>query len=263
MAGKPWSKEELDIVSSLATKMTCEEVATKIGRTKRAVQHLFNKLGLSKDRCEIGDIVDEWKIIDIYEKDAGYQKITMAKIVSTINGISKDKPLTLLTNKKIGKSVVIRPDLAEQNFKHGLSRHKLYRVYNGIKTRCYNKNQESYKDYGGRGILMCDEWLNDFVNFYNWSIANGYKNGLSIERIDNEKGYSPDNCKWATTKEQSNNRRSTTRFKTMITAWGETKSSHEWSSDPRCVVNISAVYYRIGRGDTPEKAMSTPSQRTR
>lgn len=90
---------------------------------------------------------------------------------------------------------------------HGLCHTKLYKVFDGMKTRCYNKHCDRYKYYGARGIRICDEWLTDFVKFYSWAMENGYKKGLTIDRIDNDKGYSPDNCRWVDMKTQNNNKR--------------------------------------------------------
>lgn len=92
---------------------------------------------------------------------------------------------------------------------HGLSNHPLHSIWRGIKNRCLNSNYYFFKYYGGRGITICDEWKDNFKSFYDWAILNGYKKDLSIERINNNKGYFPANCTFATMAEQSHNRRST------------------------------------------------------
>lgn len=81
----------------------------------------------------------------------------------------------------------------------------LYHIYHGIKQRCFNSKSPGYEYYGGKGITMCDEWLNSYDTFRDWSIANGYKenNGLSIDRIDNDGNYCPENCQWITIGENS------------------------------------------------------------
>ena len=101
----------------------------------------------------------------------------------------------------------ILQNTAKQNFTtHGLSTHKLYDTWHEMKRRCYNTNRPAFERYGGKGIEVCDEWKDDFIAFYDWALFTNWKDTLSIDRIDNAKGYSPDNCRWADPYTQAINR---------------------------------------------------------
>lgn len=108
---------------------------------------------------------------------------------------------------------------------HGKSNTKMYAVWCSMKARCYNNNDKYYKSYGERGVVVCGEWLNDFMNFYEWSMNNGYKDNLTIDRIDVNGNYEPDNCRWVTMKEQNNNKRNNL----YITYNGKTQTAKQWS----------------------------------
>ena len=138
---------------------------------------------------------------------------------------------------------IVREQVIQRNTKHGLYDHRLRRTYKGIKERCYNPNSDDYKNYGGRGIKMCDEWLKDFMAFFNWSIENGYDDKLTIDRRKNDLGYSPENCRWITRKEQCNNKRTNI----ILSLDGESKTIAQWADDGRCVVSDRILRQRIQR----------------
>lgn len=120
--------------------------------------------------------------------------------------------------------------------------------------RCYDPNHIGYSDYGGRGITVCEEW-HQRRKFIEWALTNGYEPHLTIERKDNDAGYGPDNCRFASPKEQARNRSSNI----LLTAFGETKTIVEWSEDPRCTVCYIALAARVRSGGDPERIITTPS----
>lgn len=151
------------------------------------------------------------------------------------------------------KSIMSGIRLSEINRTHGFGyENPLYRKWAKIKDRCYQKSNISYKNYGDRGIIMCDEWKNDFMSFYNWAMANGYKENLTIDRIDVNGNYEPNNCRWATKKEQANNRRNN-----VIIEYNEERHTiQEWCE--KLNVKYSILYNRLRRGWSVEKAFTIP-----
>ena len=125
---------------------------------------------------------------------------------------------------------------------HGLSSGRIYEQWKGIKKRCYNSKGKQYKDYGGRGINVCDDWKNSFLLYFKWAMENGYSETLSIDRINNENDYCPENCKFSTSKEQNNNKRNNIN----ITINGIIKTVPEWSEYSG--VGKEAIYYRYYKG---------------
>lgn len=144
--------------------------------------------------------------------------------------------------------------LNKSRIKHGMNKSRIYNIYICMKERCYNQNAKSYKEYGKRGIRVCDEWLGEdgFKNFYEWSIKNGYADNLSIDRIDVNVGYEPTNCRWATSVMQNNN----TRRNNYITLDGEIHTMAEWCRIKN--VSRSAIVERIKKGWDVEEAFSVP-----
>lgn len=96
-----------------------------------------------------------------------------------------------------------------KNFTHKMSKTRLYYAWYNMRVRCNRDTGKNFKDYKGRGITVCDEWNKDFVAFMEWALANGYTDEMTIDRIDNSKGYSPDNCRWVTMGEQQTNKTTT------------------------------------------------------
>lgn len=138
---------------------------------------------------------------------------------------------------------------------HCSSSSKLYGVWCSMKSRCNNINDKHYLDYGARGISVCNEWNCDYTSFEEWALDNGYADGLSIDRIDNDGGYNPSNCRWTSRKVQAGNRRSNR----VISFRGESHTLSEWSDIVG--INYKTLHNRIRSGWTVERALTENTQK--
>ena len=138
---------------------------------------------------------------------------------------------------------------------HGKSNSRLFTIWQGIKRRCNNQNDQSFDHYGGRGISMCKEWSDDFQSFYEWSMSNGYSDDLTIDRIDVNGNYEPSNCRWATRKTQSRNKRNNH----FVSINGVNQCISDWCKVSP--VSMTTIYQRIRNGWDIEKAILLPNQR--
>jgi hypothetical protein len=138
---------------------------------------------------------------------------------------------------------------------HGEAGSRLHQVWGAMIQRCHNPQARQYHWYGGRGIRVCEEWR-DFRAFRDWALSAGYQEGLSIERLDNDAGYCPENCVWTTQQQQMRNTR-TNRF---VEAFDEVKTVADWAEDERCRVSYWCLWGRLRKCGWPaEKAISTRS----
>lgn len=138
---------------------------------------------------------------------------------------------------------------------HRLSGTPLYRIWRHMRWRCNDTSNQDYANYGGRGIKVCEEWNSDFLSFYEWANASGYRKGLELDRINNDKGYSPENCRWATRKEQVRNRRVTR----LVEINGVIKPLAEWCEFFGYSYGVGSK--RLQRGiplDAPFKGRTVP-----
>lgn len=141
-------------------------------------------------------------------------------------------------------------NVVNRSTKHGLSNTKLYNLWRGINSRCYYKNGPAYLKYGNRGIYVCDEWRHDPENFISWALENGYKEGLQIDRRDNDGPYAPYNCHFILCKQNNRNRRSS-RY---IDIAGDKKTVAEWAEINN--IDYSKLLYRLNHGWPVEKLFS-------
>lgn len=133
---------------------------------------------------------------------------------------------------------------------HGMTGTRIHDEWRAMKRRCYTKSHIEFPRYGGRGITVCDEWLHDFQAFYDWAMANGYRDDLTLDRKNANGNYEPLNCRWATQKEQQNNRRNNH----YITYNGETLTARQFAEKHN--MNYSTLITRLNRGWDIEKIVN-------
>lgn len=182
------------------------------------------------------------------------QKFGKLKVISELEERAKGGGKQYLCQCDCGNTTIVRSDHLKSGHttscgcnkimitSHKKSQSNLYRRWCKIKERCYNKYCCNYKNYGQRGIKMCNEWRDDFMAFYEWAINNGYYKTLTIDRIDVNGNYEPNNCRWVDMATQQNNRTNTV----YITCNGKTQSVMEWCRELN--LKPSTVYARVKRG---------------
>lgn len=159
-------------------------------------------------------------------------------------GTEKDICASHLSSGKIVSCGCYSSEMLEKHsITHGMSKTRLYDIWSGMKARCYNRKSSCYSNYGSRGIEVCEAWRDDFMNFYDWSMEHGYSEELSIDRINVNGNYEPNNCRWATKKEQSCNTRRTKLFLHN----GEVKTLKQIALDEK--INYSTLIRKMSKNE--------------
>lgn len=148
-----------------------------------------------------------------------------------------------------------REHITALNYKHGKWKTPLFNIWIRMRNRCYLENTKDYINYGGRGITVCPEWKDDFETFERWALENGYQKGLSIDRKNVDGNYDPSNCRWATIKEQNNNKRDNH----YITFNGKTQSMQMWADETG--ISSQSIKYRLKHGWSITDTLTIPNLR--
>ncbi len=187
-----------------------------------------------------------WKYLSIMENNMKYENLLEYAREHTIKECAEHYECCLgcmksyLYKHKIDFKRVDRKGKNNPNYKHGGNNTRLFFTWKSMLDRCRRPKNKQYKDYGGRGITVCSEW-EDFTVFREWALNNGYTDSLTIDRIDNDKGYCPSNCRWANKYTQSNNKSNNRK----ITYRGETKTLAQWCKELN--LNYGTVSSRLNR----------------
>lgn len=194
----------------------------------------------------------EWTVLDLSEKNKYNQRLWKCKC--SCGEIAEVTSGVLLGGYSRSCRDCAYKKKGENQKTHGMSRNRIYKIYQGVLNRCNNKNNYSFEHYGGRGIMVCDKWSGEhgFENFYKWAIENGYSEELTIDRIDVNGNYEPDNCRWVDMKAQANNRRNNV----SIMYNGKNQTLAQWSEE--LGINFYTLYARIEKNNWDvERAFTT------
>jgi hypothetical protein len=188
-----------------------------------------------KSICEPGAVFGRWTVI---EKAEDRKAVCICECGNT----KKVYRSNLTTGKSLSCGCLTKEVNSERMSTHGESNTKLYGVWLAMRRRCYLVTDGSYKNYGIRGIEVCEEWKTSFEPFRDWSLSHGYEEGLTIERMENDKNYTPENCSWVDRLTQGNNKRNNLN----LTINGETHTSSQWSRSSK--ISRGTIESRIKRG---------------
>lgn len=215
--------------------ITLNSVATKVCKCQK-------EIGKYNDK-----IIKGFRILDGYCKTSKSGKsIAIVYKVQCVNcGRESEKFRNCLMNGKVDCRCECKKKIRENE-------HRLYAIWCNMKSRCNNKTATNYHLYGGRGITICDEWMDDFTKFRDWALENNYSDDLSIDRIDVNGNYEPSNCRWATRIEQANN----TRANHLITAANKTMTIAQWSAETG--IPERTIWARLHNGWSEYKTLNTP-----
>lgn len=275
MAGKVWEESELQVIKDNCHRPIEEVYKLLSHRTAKAICHAYEKLNLNVIKKypipRIGDKMGLFECVSepFLEEYHGQQKsFIWVECTGPHERVTQKLSLNAWNEGRTiscgcEKARKARLTCIKKNTTHNKSSRPLFKQFHGIKARCAYPSTIGWYNYGGRGIKLCDEWggTSGFENFEKWALKSGWKRGLTIDRIDPNGNYCPENCRWATMKEQANNKR-TNR---LILAFEEEKTASQWLDDPRCKVNKSRfeiIYERIDRLKWhPERAITTPTRK--
>lgn len=214
-------------------------------------------MSISINDVKVGDTFNNWTVLEILSKTKNYHKMFRCKCsCGTIKDVDA---FNVIKGKSQSCGCIAIEKTKQRSTKHGMTNTPLHNVWCGIRERCYNPNCQAYKDYGGRGIIMCQEWKDDFMTFYTWAINNGYNQTLSIDRIDVNGNYEPSNCRWADRKTQANNRRSNI----SITLYGKTQNLKEWCEEYNLDYDMIRARWQKPnwKNKSVEERLFTPNQK--